>query len=161
MTPLITRMYDYANSIKAEQSGTIGGKSGGYGGGLGGLIGVNVDNANKSMNFHPTLTDNTNDVTYSPYAPITHTVNFTITDSMVEDTGNTQYSNPTTFTPTMTQTTTPTNTETTSSGIDLTSILVPVAGIAGVAALAYAAMTIFGDGKKAETKKKSGGQKNE
>lgn len=122
----------------------------------GGLLNTYNQDTDKSVES----SFNTKDARIYYSQPINHTLNFTITDSEVADTGNTQYANPTQFSPTTTQRSDATHSDSESSGIDLTSILVPVAGITGVAAVAF---LLLGndDVKKAVSKKVGGKKKNE
>lgn len=96
-----------------------------------------VDIGDKSITTTTTNTSENATLHYTSNPTISPTFTFTITDSEVADTGNSSYSLPTTFTPSMSQSATPSVTTSKSSGIDLTSIIVPVAGIAAVGAVAY------------------------
>lgn len=98
-----------------------------------------------------------NRIFFAQSQPIQNIPIITITGSTVSDTGNTGYANPTSFTPTTTQSDSGKYDDKESSGIDLTSIIVPVAGIAGVAALAY--LLLGNDDVKQAVEKKVGGKK--
>lgn len=112
----------YANGVTAEQT-VVGGEKVTS---TRGLVSWAVDNTDKSQQNQYTST-------YAPVSTMNYTIPIiTITGSDVRDTGNTGYEQPVSLSPTASQE------RTSESGLDLTSIIVPVAGIAGVAALGYA-----------------------
>lgn len=110
---------------------------------------VNV--GDRKIDDHRSYVDEDATLHYTSNPTISPHFTFTITDSEVADTGNSSYSLPTNFTPSMSQSATPTNNQSESSGIDLTSIIVPVAGIAAVGAVAY---LILGNDKVKKTVEK-------
>lgn len=119
---MIPFFYGFNNVVPAEKTVTAGEKNTG----TNGLVSWAVDNTDKSQQNQ--YTSNAFE-----YSPVSYTIPIiTITGSDVRDTGNTGYDTPVTFSPSASQE------RTSESGVDLTSIIVPVAGIAGVAALGYA-----------------------
>lgn len=109
-----------------------------------GLVSWNVDNTDKSQQYEIDYQKEDSTVVYSPVST-TYTVPIiTISGSQVKDTGNTGYANPTTFTPSVTQSASAAHSDTEEQGINLTEIIIPVAVVGGVAALGYALITTLG-----------------
>lgn len=103
-----------------------------------GLVSWGVDNTDKSVQNEFDYQDQS---VYSPTTTNSYTYTIpiiTISGSQVDDTGNTSHVAPNTISPSFGQTATATHSDSEESGVNLTEIIVPVAGIAGVAALAYA-----------------------
>lgn len=110
----------------------------------GGLISWAVDNTDKSQQYEIDYQQQDSSVLYAPVST-TYTVPIiTISGSQVKDTGNTGYANPTTFTPSVTQSASAAHSDTEEQGVNLTEIIIPVAVVGGVAALGYALITTFG-----------------
>lgn len=109
-----------------------------------GLVSWAVDNTDKSVQYEFDHQQQDSYTMTSTYSPVYNIPIITISGSAVEDTGNTSYANPISLTPSVSQSASASHADSDSQGVNLTEIIVPVAGIAGVAALAYA---IFG-GKK-------------
>ena len=103
-----------------------------------------VDNTDKSKQYEIDYQKEDSTVIYSPTSTQYTIPIITISGSEVRDTGNTAYTQPSTFTPSVSQSANATHQDKEKTGVDLTSIIVPVAAIGGVAALAYAAVNLFG-----------------
>lgn len=103
-----------------------------------------VDNTDKSQQYEIDYQQQDSSVLYAPMST-TYTVPIiTISGSQVKDTGNTGYANPTTFTPSVTQSASAAHSDTEEQGINLTEIIIPVAVVGGIAALGYALITTLG-----------------
>lgn len=113
--------FGFTNGVTAEKTVSAGEKVTK----TNGLVSWSVDNTDKSQQNQ--YTDN-----YLTYSPVSYTIPIiTISGSEVSDTGNTGYDMGVGFSPSAAQD------RTSESGVNLTEIIVPVAGIAGVAAIAY------------------------
>lgn len=109
-----------------------------------GLVNWTVDNTNRSKQYEFDYQREDSTILYSPTTTQYTIPIITISGSEVRDTGNTGYVQPSTFTPSVSQSASATHQDEEKTGVDLTSIIVPVAAIGGVAALAYAAVTLIG-----------------
>lgn len=126
---------------------------------LAGTVPDRKDSSNQGGGFVNTVNDyskygNTNELEYQDssmalmYAPATYTSNYTyimLTDSLMNDSANNRTETPGTISTQQQQSASQAATE--SSGLDIPSLLIPIAAVAAVGGLGYAAIKAFG-GKK-------------
>lgn len=103
-----------------------------------------VDNTDRSKQYEIDYQKEDSTVVYSPVSTQYTIPIITISGSEVRDTGNTAYTQPSTFTPSVTQSASAAHSDTEEQGINLTEIIVPVAVVGGIAALGYALITTLG-----------------
>lgn len=103
-----------------------------------------VDNTDRSKQYEIDYQKEDSTVVYAPVSTQYTIPIITISGSEVRDTGNTAYTQPSTFTPSVTQSASAAHSDTEEQGINLTEIIVPVAVVGGIAALGYALITTLG-----------------
>lgn len=133
---LFSDLQNYANSIKASKTSTANAGQN-LTTAAGGLVSVVSDTSDRSVSTKDSYTyEDARTTTYSPSYTYSVPV-ITISDSIVSDSANSGFDQPTSVAPAVTQSASTTQSDEKSSGVDLTSIIVPVAGIAAVGAVAY------------------------
>lgn len=135
---------DFSNYVSVPQSTYAGDKATGQG--QYGLINTqwSVDNTDRSKQYEIDYQKADSTVVYAPTSTQYTIPIITISGSEVRDTGNTAYTQPSTFTPSISQSAEATHSDTEKTGINLTEIIVPVAVVGGIAALGYALITTVG-----------------